>query len=138
LGVSGTGTCVFTAAGNSGGTGINQDGGLYYGQPGWGAGSQFTCSPTPNPSGSVIPTTGIAAPANTGAGGSGAGGLNAVSFAASGGGSGGYAELLYQNLSFTSATFFTYAIGAGGTPVVPTVYYGGAGGSGCIIVMGFY
>jgi hypothetical protein len=134
IGLSGTGYCMVSVPGSGGDFMHPNLASVYWG--GQGAGS-FLSGPTMAYDWSYSHNGQNALP-NTGAGGSGCNGYSGVSFSGCGGGSGGYAELLYQNISLTTVTTFNYSIGAGGTCSTGSYSTGGSGGSGVIIVMGFY
>lgn len=85
-------------------------------------------------------TDGIAGPANTGGGGSGAGAHSEnLNIGGSGGGSGGFIHAIIGKDDLAGS--YAYAVGAGGTGGTGsggTTHNGGAGASGCIIIIEHY
>ena len=73
--------------------------------------------------------------ANTGGGGSGTGGSNQLdTYAAGGGGAGGYVDCIFTSLSAS----YSYAVGAGGAGGNNGSRVGGTGGSGVIYVVAYF
>lgn len=126
------GNILNTPGGSGGGAGfISQGGAAGYLSGGAGGTSQFRAGA--QSSGGTA--AGESAAMNTGAGGQGSSN-NGTSYAASGGGAGGYVEHMYS----TVAPSYSYTIGAGGAGATsgPGGQPGGAGGSGLILVEEYF